>query len=104
LNIGKGEGWWGEGELVPLFLLGYTQMQQTSIFWALSTAAVASREVRERELMQRLDGSVGRSDEVRIEYFYYDVDTKGELEVLKHPQYHPHFRERAFSHMYTCTC
>ena len=57
------------------------------------------REVKERKLMQRLDGSVGRSDEVRIEYFYYDVDAKGELEVLKHPEYHPHFRERAFTHL-----
>ena len=57
------------------------------------------REVKERELMQRLDGSVGRSDEVRIEYFNYNVDAKGELEVLKHPEYHPHFRERAFSHI-----
>ena len=52
------------------------------------------REVKERELMQRLDGSVGRSDEVRIEYFYYDKDSDGELEVLKHPEYHPHFRGR----------
>jgi len=52
------------------------------------------REVKERELMQRLDGSVGRSDEVRIEYFNYDKDSDGELEVLKHPEYHPHFRGR----------
>ena len=43
--------------------------------------------------LQRLDGSVGRSDEVRIEYFYYDEDSEGELEVLKHPEYHTHFRE-----------